>query len=240
MRTAFAFLTRLPFSAPPLTAESMSRAVPWFPLVGLFVGAVMAGVRALAEAGVGDVAATLLALFAGVLVTGGLHEDGLADCADAIGAHATRGRKREILHDARIGTYGALALLFCVAFSVAALAPLDAWEFAQAVVVGQVLGRASIVLVAVSQVERFGSADLLRPSRRAGALSTGTALLASVALGGGAAAGAFAASTVAGGWMAATVVRSLGGINGDALGAVNAVVTVAAYGAFGALAGPGS
>jgi adenosylcobinamide-GDP ribazoletransferase len=66
-----------------------------------------------------------------VVVTGGLREDGLADAADAVGAHATRARKHEILRDPRVGTFGALALVFAVALSLAALAPLADGRFAR-------------------------------------------------------------------------------------------------------------
>ena len=59
---------------------------------------------------------------------GGFHEDGLADVADAAGAHVARERKLEILRDSRVGTYGALA----IAFPLVLLAPLDDRRFLEA------------------------------------------------------------------------------------------------------------
>ena len=57
---------------------------------------------------------TLLAVAAAIIVTGALHEDGLADVADAVGAHTTKERRLEILKDPRVGTFGALALILAV------------------------------------------------------------------------------------------------------------------------------
>ena len=50
-------------------------------------------------------------------LTGALHEDGLADVADAIGAHVPRERRLEILRDSRVGTFGALAVAFALLFA---------------------------------------------------------------------------------------------------------------------------
>jgi adenosylcobinamide-GDP ribazoletransferase len=127
-RAAVAFLTRLPVGGGALTARQLSRAALWFPRVGLLVGGVMGG----ASAG-GTVLdpgpATALALLAAMLVTGALHEDGLADTADAIGAHVPRERRLEILRDSRVGTYRALALVFAFVFPLVVLTPLDDGDF---------------------------------------------------------------------------------------------------------------
>ena len=68
----------------------------------------------------------LLALLTMVLTTGALHEDGLADCADAFGAGGDNERKLAILKDSRIGTYGALAMIFSLALRGVALTILIA------------------------------------------------------------------------------------------------------------------
>jgi adenosylcobinamide-GDP ribazoletransferase len=68
-----------------------------------------------------------MALLVGVLATGGLHEDGLADLADGFGGGRTRERKLEIMRDSRIGSYSTLALILCLGLLWQALAslPLD-------------------------------------------------------------------------------------------------------------------
>ena len=116
LRVAFAFLTRLPVArAEPLTADDACRAPrPGFRSSASRSARRWARIRALADIGLEPVPATVLALLGAVLLTGALHEDGLADCADAVGAHASRERRPEILHDPRVGTFGALALVFAI------------------------------------------------------------------------------------------------------------------------------
>ena len=236
-RAAVAFLTRLPVGGYELTADGLSRAAPWFPAVGLIVGGVMAGTRALADLVLDPTTATVLALGAAVLVTGALHEDGLADAADAMGAHASRERRLEILRDPRIGTFGALALILAVAFALAALAPLDDGRFARAAVVGHVLARWSTLLqaLALAPARPGGAGALLRPT--ATAVAAGSALAVAVALVAGGlkpgaiAIGAACAVTAIG---AGAAHRLLGGATGDTLGAVAKLVELAAYGVLAA------
>jgi adenosylcobinamide-GDP ribazoletransferase len=231
-RVAVGFLTRLPIGGGELTAAELSRAAGWFPAVGLLVGGVMAGMRALAGLVLDPLPATILALLAAVLVTGAFHEDGLADAADAMGAHATRARKLEILRDPRVGTFGALALVFAVALSLAALAPLDDGHFSRAAVVGHVLGRWSTLpqSLALPAARPGGSGALVRVGPIGLAAGTcfavATALVAGGLVAGTAALTVACAVVVVGGWSA---LRALGGVSGDTFGAVNKVVEVAVY-----------
>jgi adenosylcobinamide-GDP ribazoletransferase len=231
-RVAVAFLTRLPVGGGKLTAARLSRAAAWFPAVGLLVGGVMAGTRALAGLVLEPGPATVLALLAAVLATGGFHEDGLADAADAMGAHATRARKLEILRDPRVGTYGALALVFAVALPLVALAPLDDARFARAALVGHVLGRWSTLPLALvlPPARPEGSGALVRTGPVGLAVGTfiavATALLAGGLLVGAIALAVACVGTLVGGWV---TLRVLGGVSGDTFGAVNKLVEIAAY-----------
>ena len=236
-RAAVAFLTRLPVGATELTAARLSKAAPWFPAVGLLVGGVMAGTRALAGLALDPMPATVLALLAAVLVTGALHEDGLADAADAMGAHATRERKLAILRDSRVGAYGALALIFSVAFAIATLAALDEAHFARAALTGHALARWSTLpqALALPAARPEGSGALVRPTPAAVAAGSAVAL-ATALLAGGLEAGAIAAAvacalTAIG---AAVAGRTLGGVTGDTFGATAKVVELGAYAALAA------
>jgi len=97
----------------------------------------------------------LLIVIGLALVTGGLHEDGLADVCDAIRAHRTKERMFEIMKDSRIGAHGALALIASFTFRWQALAALqgDAWMRLPAVFG---ISRAAIVLLA-AMAEPAGS-----------------------------------------------------------------------------------
>jgi adenosylcobinamide-GDP ribazoletransferase len=236
-RTAVAFLTRLPVGTTDLAATKLSKAAPWFPVVGLLVGGVMAGTRALASLALDPTPATVLALLAAVLLTGALHEDGLADAADAIGAHATRERKLAILRDSRVGAYGALALVFAVVFALAILAPLDDAHFARAALAGHVLARWSTLpqALALPSARPEGSGALVRPTTPAvaagSAVALATALLAGGLEAGAIAAGVAVALTAAG---AAIALRTLGGVTGDTFGAVAKLVELGTYAALAA------
>jgi adenosylcobinamide-GDP ribazoletransferase len=238
-RTALAFMTRLPVGRNgPLTMGELSRAAVWFPATGLVVGGVMAAVQALAAEVTTATAATVLALGAAILVTGGLHEDGLADSADALGAHTTRERRLEILRDPRVGTYGALALILAIAFAVATLAPLDQADFTRTVLVAHVLARWSTLPQALllPAARPDGSGSLVRPGRWLTVAGTLMAVAVCLTVGGpgpGAATFAVAAAvTAAGGWV---TCRALGGVTGDTLGAVNKLVELSAYATLGAM-----
>ena len=70
--------------------------------------------------------AAILALGVSVMMTGGLHEDGLADCADGFGGGQTKDQKLAIMKDSRVGSYGVLALVLVIAAHAMALANLPA------------------------------------------------------------------------------------------------------------------
>src|SRR4051812_33309127 len=216
VRTAVAFLTRLPV---PVPAEpSLDRAAAFFPVVGLLVGGVAAGVRALGDQILPPLPATLLAVLAALLVTGALHEDGLADVADGLGAHVSRERRLEILRDPRVGTFGALALVVAVGLVVTTVGALGTEDAARALIAAHVLSRWAMLPVSrlLGPAREGGAGALLRG--QAPALATATVLAAGIAVAAGAAAAIVAAAAASAG-AAAVLQRGLGGVTGDGYGA---------------------
>jgi len=137
---ALQFLTRLPL--PPVAYEegSLARAVKFFPVVGLGLGAAALGLERLLAPHLGRMpVAWLLVLFL-VLITGCLHEDALADVADSCGAW-TRERRLEIMRDSRIGSYGTTALVLSLAGRVVLLGTMPSARLGAYLVVAQVLCR---------------------------------------------------------------------------------------------------
>ncbi len=123
---ALCFLSRLKIkpSKPDYSLANASRA---FGVVGLLLGALTGLIVWSATAvGLAALPAVIIALAAGALITGGLHEDGLADVADGFGGGWTADRKLEIMRDSQIGTYGVLALVFSVSFRIAAYSSIVA------------------------------------------------------------------------------------------------------------------
>ena len=127
VQVAFMLLTRLPAGrlwggAPELAAAKWA-----FPLTGLVVGGSFAGVYiTMSILALPASLAAILALGVSVMMTGGLHEDGLADCADGFGGGQTKDQKLAIMRDSRVGSYGVLALVLVIAARMMALATLPA------------------------------------------------------------------------------------------------------------------
>lgn len=111
LRIGLSLCTRLPIGSSAAIAEGDIARASWtFPVAGLVVGLIGALVYWIAiRANAAPFPAAAIALAATLLLTGAMHEDGLADTADALGGN-TRERKLEIMRDSRIGTFGVCAL----------------------------------------------------------------------------------------------------------------------------------
>ena len=219
LSAAVAFLTRVPL---PPTAPAAAM-LPWFPVVGALIGLVAAAVHAAASLALPPIVAASLAVAATILVTGALHEDGLADAADAWGGASSREDALRILRDPTHGTYGVLALVLSVVLRVAAiasLAPAMAVAFLPAV-------------HAISRGLLVGVLATTPPTRDEGLArtlsTTASPFTAALAIGVTAALGLpllgpvfvpAAAVALAAGWLVRWVaMRRIGGITGDVLGA---------------------
>ena len=178
LRTATAFLTRLPMPHPtgPMP-QNFVRAHRLFPLVGAGIGAAVGllclGLRMI---GVPDLAAAALALGASAILTGALHEDGLADVADGFGGGRDLASKLEIMRDSRLGTYGALILMVSFVTKLSALATLSDAVVVQSMIAAHALGRG--VLPAMSMSLDYARKDgLARNAGRPDAATAGLALV---------------------------------------------------------------
>jgi adenosylcobinamide-GDP ribazoletransferase len=141
MVVAFQFLTRIPMPPTEFEADSLARAVKFFPLVGLVIGAGAVLVQKLLISHVGRPLVALAVLTYLVLITGCLHEDGVADVADGFGGGWTKDQILLILKDSRIGSYGATALTLSLLARYLLLASLPIGHFAAYVISAQLLCR---------------------------------------------------------------------------------------------------
>lgn len=120
MKLALSFLTRIPVKITDYSDHKLNEATGYFPLVGVLIGSILA----LCFYGLSLILPTAIAVTAiiviGFLLTGGFHEDGLADVADGFGGAFEPSKKLEIMKDSRLGTYGTLALisLFAIKYQV--------------------------------------------------------------------------------------------------------------------------
>jgi adenosylcobinamide-GDP ribazoletransferase len=128
--TALGYFTRVPVPRwVGYEPHYLNAAARYFPLVGVLVGGLSVLVYLAALRIFPPGVAVLLSMAASLLVTGAFHEDGLADCIDAFGGAYTREDVLRIMHDSRIGAFGAIALVIALALkwqTLAALSPMRA------------------------------------------------------------------------------------------------------------------
>ena len=237
------FLTRLPIrwtgEMPPDLAARSLRAGP---VVGAAIG-LAAGLTylVLVWIAVPPPAAAVVAVAAQMLLTGALHEDGLADLADGLGGGDSRDAKLAIMRDSRIGSYGALALMVATIARVAALAAFAAgWGPVAALIAAGAVSRAGWpVLMAwlpPARADGLAASHGRQPTDRLAATVAVAALISVVALpiGHALVALAFAALTLFA--LGLLVHRQIGGYTGDVLGAAQQGVEIAMLVALAALA----
>jgi adenosylcobinamide-GDP ribazoletransferase len=227
--TAAGFLTRLPMPQPAEPRQAnLARAYRVFPIVGAAIGAAVGlfclGLRV---SGVPDLAAATLALGAGAILTGALHEDGLADVADGFGGGRDVAAKLAIMRDSRLGTYGALALLVSFVTKLSALATLADAAVVPSLIAAHALARGVLPAMAMSLAyarEDGLAANAGRPDSAAavtaGGLAFVIALLALPWSTAFCAALAAAAGVIGMAWLAQ---RQIGGQTGDVLGATEQI-----------------
>ena len=228
-RTAVAFLTRLPMPHPDgAMPPNFVRAQRMFPVVGALIGAAVGllclGLR---YVGVPDLAAAALALGGSAILTGALHEDGLADVADGFGGGRTLESKLEIMRDSRLGTYGAVGLLVSFAAKLSALAVIPDGDVVPALIAAHALARG--VLPAMSMNLPYARKDGLarnagQPDAATTAMAGGLALaIALLSLSWTNAVLAALAAGLSGFCMARLAMRQIGGQTGDVLGGAEQV-----------------
>ena len=237
LRLALMLLSRLPVGRLAEPVPSMAASSWAFPLAGLCAGIIAAIVLAVAiAAGLPPAVAAGLALAAGIIVTGGLHEDGLADTADGFGGGRDRDHKLAIMRDSRIGSFGTLALILALGLrwsAVTAVAGQDLHQAVVALVAIAIASRAGLACVLVmlppARADGLGHAAASRTlSRAAVSLALGTGALA-LLLPPGAAIGIVIGLVIAHVVMARIALRQIGGQTGDVLGATQQVADVCAW-----------
>ncbi|MBT5433160.1 MAG: adenosylcobinamide-GDP ribazoletransferase [Alphaproteobacteria bacterium] len=146
IRVATAFLTRLPVECPD--DVPLARTVAVFPLVGAGVGLIGGLAYMLAHwIGLDPWLSAVFAVLTTIVLTGALHEDGIADVADGFGVHGERQRKLDAMRDSRIGAFGVIALVLVLAARIGALAALALPEVALvALIAAGTLSRANVVV----------------------------------------------------------------------------------------------
>jgi adenosylcobinamide-GDP ribazoletransferase len=149
-KASLAFSTRLPLApANAQTAKAIANAAWAFPLTGLVIGLIGALVYVLAHRlGLPPWPVATLSVAATLVLTGALHEDGLADTADGFGGGDSRQSKLDIMRDSRTGAYGVCALVVALLLRIGALASFsDAHGVVWALVASHSAARAAMMIL---------------------------------------------------------------------------------------------
>jgi adenosylcobinamide-GDP ribazoletransferase len=236
---ALRFLTILPtfIARRPPDAGDFGRSDAFFPLVGLALGAILAGLDVVLRPVVSELVLNVLLVATLAGLTGALHLDGVIDTFDGLFAGSSREQRLAIMRDPRAGSYGVVAVVLLLACKLAALGSLPESSRAAALMVAPCLGRWGIVLTtyafAYARPEGMGRSfkDSIRLQHLivAGVIALGAAGLF------GGIAGLVIWTIV--GWLVLaagrTITGALGGVTGDSYGAICELTEAGVLVAFG-------
>ncbi|MGC1553756.1 MAG: adenosylcobinamide-GDP ribazoletransferase [Bradyrhizobium sp.] len=213
----------------PVNDGEVARASWALPVAGLVVVLVGAAVYAISHrTGLPAEAAAVLALAATMLVTGALHEDGLADTLDGLGGGRSREQKLEIMRDSRIGTYGACALIVSITLRWTALATIaEPAAVAAALLIAHAAARAALPafmwLIPPARPDGL-SAGAGQPPPQSAIIAAGLGILClAIGFGPGKAVTGLILLSVGALIWAFIATRQIGGQTGDILGALEQV-----------------
>jgi len=225
------FFTRLPSGHYDPAALGESAAV--FPVIGLIIGALASLFIAFATfIHLPPTIGILLGISAAIIITGGLHEDGLADTADALGARGDREKRILILKDSRIGAFGAIALILALLIKLETLSGLpSSWHTMTYFICAHILGR-GILPTVMRSAPLMSNEGMAAAAGQPSVTAARTALIISFILvlllmGPVKSIVAFGAAILTGLLLIRIAYRIFGGYNGDVLGAIEQCVELA-------------
>ena len=157
---AFSTYSRIPMPRAAWSEENRRYAMCFFPLVGVAVGLLLWGWLALCDAlGVGPVLRGTAGALIPLLVTGGIHMDGLMDVSDALASWQTQERRLEILKDSHVGAFAVMACAGYLLLTAGLLSEADA-----------ATGRLLAPCFVFSRVMSAGALTVMRSARPGGML----------------------------------------------------------------------
>ncbi|MEM1374813.1 MAG: adenosylcobinamide-GDP ribazoletransferase [Pseudomonadota bacterium] len=235
---AIGFLSRIPVPVDGPWASERGARVAWaYPLAGAVVGGLLCAIGWLGL-GISASFAAAFVLAASVFVTGGLHEDGLADSADGLWGGWTAERRLAIMKDSRIGAYGVMALVLALLLRwLGITAALEAGTWWALIAVPALSRAAMVPLMALPHARPGGvSATVGRPPAATTFLALVLGALLMLPLG-GVSVWMFLATGVVMLAVALVAMAKIRGQTGDILGAVQQLTEIACWTALAATLG---
>lgn len=228
---ALALLTRLPLKVKDGGFDRAALAAWAYPLAGAVLG-VLAGLAGAAALWIGlpAIIAALLALGVMIMLSGAMHEDGLADTADGLWGGWTPEKRLKIMKDSHIGTYGVIALGLSLGLRVVALGAIfSSGAIVLPLVAAAALSRGALpaVMAALPHARASGLAHSVgRPTPQTAALAAGLGFVLAAFAIGWAAFPALICATVGAFTVGLLALRKIGGQTGDILGATQQIVEI--------------
>ena len=139
------FLTRIPVKTSETLDEEFHKSAKYFPLVGIVLGIFYVGFSYLGNMIFGPVIGGIIFIIMNIVLTGGLHLDGLGDTFDGLYSYREKNKILEIMKDSRLGTNALLAILILIMFKVALASELLSQGFYFAIFLMPVVGKLSSV-----------------------------------------------------------------------------------------------
>jgi adenosylcobinamide-GDP ribazoletransferase len=229
---ALQFLTVLPISR-GFTGEQIGRSTAYFPVVGLIIGLVLAGINFVLSLILPSAVVNVLLIAALATFSGALHLDGLADTFDGIAGHRTAEERLKIMKDSRVGGFGAvgLALFLLIEFVLLNSIPANLRMFT--LILAPTLSRWAMVnaifVYPYARPSGLGTVFKEAVSWRQFLIATLVTLIVAVAL-----FRAIGLTVMAFVWVvmalfAVCLKRQLGGLTGDTYGAINEIATASVF-----------
>lgn len=161
---AFMFYSRIPVgNIQDLQSSELNQATRYLPLVGLCLGILMSICYWFVIQILPLNISIILVMALGVLLTGAFHEDGFADTCDGLGGGWTKAQKLNIMKDSRLGTYGAVGLLFLILMKYNLLLQMPLEQWIPILILTQFLSRVSpILLIATLEYVRLDESSKVK------------------------------------------------------------------------------
>lgn len=142
------FLTRIPLPITlDVTNEDFTKGFKYFPVVGSIIGGLIYAIHFILRGHISSFTMAIVIVLSYLYITGGLHMDGLSDSADGLFSGRSKERVLEIMKDSRIGSNGALAMVFVILLKIAFMTEVAGNELGLVLLVMPMISKYNVVLI---------------------------------------------------------------------------------------------
>lgn len=233
---ALVFLTRIPLPQIPWEEERIPASVPFFPLAGAVIGALLWCIYTWGQLLLPPTVLAAVLVVSDIAITGGMHMDAVADTMDGLFCYGDREKRLTVMRDSRIGAYGVMGMFLLLLLKYTLFLPLIDCAAPQAVLISPVLGRwvmtYSMYFLPYVRKEGLGKDFVSSKSPLGFLYSTAITLIFAIIFSGTEGLVAAAVAMLGGILLTLHFLRQFGGMTGDTYGATNMAAEVLSLLAF--------